>query len=347
MTKKLFALALISAASAASAQTSLNLYGLVDASVESVRAGSTNLTRVSSSNLASSRFGLKGVEDLGGGLSAKFVLESAVTVDTGANGGGSTRFFDRAAWVGLSGGFGELRLGRQDSSIGLLAGNSSILGAQAYDDFKIAKTVAGDKYRRIDNAITYVLPTLVAGFSAQVQYSPQAGTSDVVGTEAANNRTGRTYGLNVQYTAGAFGAGLGYLVADANNIGPKDKAALAYVSYDFTDAKLTGYYNRSAGHLGLAGARYLYGMRLDVPMGDAFTLQTSVSRASEWQYVRDNADATIVSLKGVYSLSKRTSIYALATTVSNDDNSAIAVGGLTGVAGERSSGLAVGVSHKF
>jgi GBP family porin len=139
MKKTLLALAAIAASSAAFAQSSVTLYGVVDASLESVK-GDDTVTRVSSDNLASSRLGFKGTEDLGNGLKANFVLESNMKMDTGANGGGSTRFFDRAAWVGVAGGFGELRLGRQDTSIGLLAGNSSILGAQGYDDLKIAKT---------------------------------------------------------------------------------------------------------------------------------------------------------------------------------------------------------------
>lgn len=341
MNKKLFALAIVSAASAASAQSSLTLYGVVDASVESVKAGST-VTRVSSDNLASSRFGLMGTEDLGGGLKANFVLESPVGVDTGTGGKSGGSFWDRQAWVGIGGGFGELRLGRTDSSIGALAGNSSILGAQSYDDFKAAKTLAADKYRRVDNSITYVLPKLVNGLSAQVQYSTKA-----VGSEIAGDKTGRLYGLNVQYAAGAFGAGAAYLEAKANNADAKEKSALAYLSYDFTGAKVTGYYNRNASGVGLTGARELFGARLDVPLGNAFAMQASVSRARDWNDVRNDADATIVALKGIYNLSKRTSIYALATTVSNDDASAIAVGGVAGVAGERSSGLAVGVSHKF
>ncbi len=341
MNKKLFALAIVSAASAASAQSSLTLYGVVDASVESVKAGST-VTRVSSDNLASSRFGLMGTEDLGGGLKANFVLESPVGVDTGTGGKSGGSFWDRQAWVGIGGGFGELRLGRTDSSIGALAGNSSILGAQSYDDFKAAKTLAADKYRRVDNSITYVLPKLVNGLSAQVQYSTKA-----VGSEIAGDKTGRLYGLNVQYAAGAFGAGAAYLEAKANNADAKEKSALAYLSYDFTGAKVTGYYNRNASGVGLTGARELFGARLDVPLGNAFAMQASVSRARDWNDVRNDADATIVALKGIYNLSKRTSVYALATTVSNDDASAIAVGGLNGVAGERSSGLAVGVSHKF
>lgn len=340
MNKKLFALALVSAASAASAQSSVTLYGLVDASVESIKTNGSVL-RVSSDNLAASRFGLKGTEDLGSGLKAIFNIEASLKTDTGA--ADTSRFFGRQAWVGLNGGFGELRLGRTDSSIGALAGSSSILGAQDYDDFKIAGTLAAVKYRRVDNSITYALPKLVTGLSAQVQYSTRAS-----GLEVGGDKTGQLYGLNVQYAAGAFGAGAAYLEAKANNAGAKEKSALAYLSYDFTAAKLTGYYNRNASGVGLAGARELYGARLDLPLGNAFAMQASVSRARDWADVRNDADATIVALKGIYSLSKRTSVYALATTVSNDDKSAIAVGsGVTGVAGERSSGLALGVTHKF
>ncbi|MEJ5897409.1 porin [Aquabacterium sp. G14] len=340
MNKKLFALAIISAASAASAQSSLTLYGVVDASVESIKADDS-VTRVSSDNLASSRFGLKGTEDLGGGLKALFNLEASLKTDTGA--ADSTRFFGRQAWVGLSGGFGELRLGRTDSSIGALAGNTGILGAQDYDDFKIAKTLAGDKYRRVDNSITYFLPKLVNGLTAQVQYSAQFN-----GSEIAGNKTGRLYGLNAQYAAGGFGAGAAYLEAKTNNVGGKDKSALAYLSYDFSVAKVTGYYNRNASAT-LEGARELFGARFDVPLGNAFALQASVSRARDYGDERTDADSTIVALKGIYSLSKRTSVYALATTVSNGDNANIKVGSSapTLTDGERASGFALGVSHKF
>lgn len=192
-----------------------------------------------------------------------------------------------------------------------------------------------------------MLPKLVNGLSAQVQYSAAADSTVPSNGETAGNKLGRLYGLNVQYAAGGFGAGAAYLEAKADNAGAKEKSALAYLSYDFTAAKVTGYYNRNASGAGLTGARELFGARLDVPLGNAFALQASVSRARDWNDVRNDADATIVALKGIYSLSKRTSVYVLATTVSNDDNSAIAVGGLTGVAGERSSGLAVGMSHKF
>lgn len=355
MKKTLLALAAIAASSAAFAQSSVTLYGVVDASVENVKGTSGSdktATRVSSDNLMTSRFGLKGTEDLGGGLKTNFALESAIKVDTGANGGGTTRFFDRAAWVGLAGGFGEVRLGRIDSSIGLLAGNSAILGAQAYDDLKIAKTFSGDTYRRVDNAVTYLLPQFVTGLTAQVQYSTKND-----GAEAGGTKTGRNVGLNVQYAAGAFGAGLGYINAyrddtlgTASTI--KDNGLLAYASYDFGLAKLTAYGEQDTRDRA-AKSLQLYGARVDVPVTQAFAVQASLSRVKNQSLsntdVRDD-NANIFALKGVYALSKRTSVYALYTAVNNGDGMSKTIGGDdmgTAFNGKNAHGVAFGLAHKF
>mgnify|MGYP003503271804 FL=1 len=343
MKKTLLALAAIAASSAAFAQSSVTLYGVVDASLESVK-GDDTVTRVSSDNLASSRLGFKGTEDLGNGLKANFVLESNMKMDTGANGGGSTRFFDRAAWVGVAGGFGELRLGRQDTSIGLLAGNSSILGAQGYDDLKIAKTFSGDGYRRTDNAITYILPKFVDGLSAQVQYSTAAGSSGTVGTEN-NDKIGSHYGLSVQYAASGFSAGLGYIQAKNSNT-VDDTGLLAYLGYDFGVAKLSGYFEQGKRD-GMAEKLQVLGARVDVPFGKDFKLQASVAQVKDQEMTANNEDdATIIALKGVYALSKRTSVYALFTNVKNDDQVKLNVG--QSVAdGKTARGFAIGLSHKF
>ncbi len=349
MKKTLLALAAIAASSAAFAQSSVTLYGVVDASLESVK-GDDTVTRVSSDNLASSRLGFKGTEDLGNGLKANFVLESNMKMDTGANGGGSTRFFDRAAWVGVAGGFGELRLGRQDTSIGLLAGNSSILGAQGYDDLKIAKTFSGDAYRRTDNAITYILPKFVDGLSAQVQYSTQASGAE------STDKLGSHFGLNVQYAVAGFSAGLGYIDAKEsvkNTTVAKESdgtGVLAYVGYDFGVAKLTGYFEQDKRDLA-AEKLQVVGGRLDVPFGKDFKLQASYSQVKDHSFSKTDTkgdDAKIVALKGVYTLSKRTSVYALFTNVSNDVGSTLALSGATLANGDDSSrGFAVGLSHKF
>lgn len=347
MKKTLIALAAVAASSAALAQSSVTLYGIADVSLESVKNADT-VTRVTSNNHTSSRFGLRGTEDIGGGLKGKFVLESAINVDTGANGGGSTRFFDRAAWLGLEGGFGEIRLGRQDTSIGAIVGNTAIIGAQAYDDLSIVGTFAASSsaFRRTDNAITYVLPKLADGLTAQLQYS-----TDVNGAETADNDAGKHYGLSVQYAAGPIGAGLGYLTAksdaDEDN---KQKAILAYVSYDFGAAKVTGYLNQD-DQTDADKKRKVYGVRVDVPVTDAFKAQVSLSQAKDIGFgATEDNDAKILALKGTYSLSKRTSLYALFTHVSNDDGANLRIGGSDVVrpdAGDSARGLAVGVVHRF
>lgn len=348
MKKTLLALAAIAASSAAFAQSSVSLYGVVDASLESVKGSDTTVSRVSSDNLATSRLGFKGTEDLGGGLKANFVLETALKSDTGAQ-GNSARFFDRAAWAGLAGGFGELRLGRIDSSIGLLAGNTSLLGAQGYDDLRIADTFASNKYRRLDNAVTYLLPTLVKGLSAQVQYSTAAGTSSTAGAEAYGVDTGKTWGFNVAYAADGIVAGLGYVNGKANASGSiKDTGALVYAGYDFSVAKLTGYYNMDKT-TDEAEIRRLVGVRLDVPVSKEFAVQASVAKVKNTTLTTrgDDDNATIVALKGVYSLSKRTAVYGLFTNVNNSDAANLGVASYANTAGNTARGLAVGVSHKF
>src|SRR5690606_18833277 len=141
-----------------SALAQVTVYGLIDLSIENVK-GTDSVTRVSSDNYNSSRLGFRGVEDLGGGLKAKFVLESGLNADTGV-GGSSNRFFRRSSCIGLEGGVGEIRLGRQDSSLGAIVANTSIIGGQPYDEAAIASTFGASAYRRIDNAITYLTPKL-------------------------------------------------------------------------------------------------------------------------------------------------------------------------------------------
>lgn len=93
----LAAIATLSAAGAASAQSSVTVYGRMDASVGSNRVNGVSTTQVFSGNLTTSRIGFRGTEDLGGGLKANFQLESALTVDDGTAGGLQ---FRRASWVG-------------------------------------------------------------------------------------------------------------------------------------------------------------------------------------------------------------------------------------------------------
>ncbi len=348
MKKTLLALAAIAASSASFAQSSVTLYGVVDASLESVK-GEKTVTRVTSGNLATSRLGFKGTEDLGSGMKATFNLEAPVSVDTGASAAAPATFWDRQAWVGVGGGFGELRLGRTDSSIGDIAGN--VLSAQAYDDLKLLGTRGGDSYRRVSNAITYILPTLVPGLSAQLQYSTGTGGATPAG-EVAGSSEGKAYGLSVKYAAGPLSAGLGYLNAKDESAGTavKDKAnaTLVYAGYDFGAAKVTGYYD--AETTGLNSKRFsLLGAKVAVPVAPNFTVIAGLSTARNTEGNPDGSDnVQIITLKAIYDLSKRTAVYGMFTNVNNDTGTNYSVLTSPTVSADKTThGIAVGLRHTF
>lgn len=348
----LAAAALLAVTGSAFAQSSVTLYGLVDLSLESVK-GDSSITRLSSDRYNSSRLGFRGIEDLGGGLKAKFILESGLNADTGVAGSGtgtSARFFSRAAWVGLEGGFGEVRLGRQDSTIGAIAGNTSIIGTQpGYDEATIASTFAGSQYRRLDNAITYVTPKFVEGLQIQLQYSTAAdGLSATNAEVAANSDQGKAWGASATYAAGPFGIGAAYLQAKFNPAGTVDDTSwLAYASFDFGAAKLVGYYTLDERD-NTAEDRTLYGAKVLVPFGNAFKLNVGLAQVKDQSFLANvEDDATILTVEGVYALSKRTELFGLVTHVKNDNQIALAVGGVANSLGNNSRGIAVGVRHSF
>ncbi|MES2945632.1 MAG: porin, partial [Pseudomonadota bacterium] len=109
MKKSLIALAVLAVSGMASAQSTVTLYGLLDTYVGSIKSGGTTQTVVNSGGIQTSRFGFKGSEDLGGGLKANFLLEGGINTDTGASRG---NLFGRQSYVGLSGGFGEVKIGQ-------------------------------------------------------------------------------------------------------------------------------------------------------------------------------------------------------------------------------------------
>ena len=110
MKKTLIAMAVVAASSTAMAQSSVTLFGIVDAALARVSANGISKTGITNSGLNSSRFGMRGTEDLGGGLKAGFHLEGALSNDDGSLG---KLDFRRKSYVTLTGGFGELRIGRE------------------------------------------------------------------------------------------------------------------------------------------------------------------------------------------------------------------------------------------
>ncbi|NML30589.1 porin [Paraburkholderia antibiotica] len=209
-------------ACAAHAQSSVTLYGVIDVGVtyaNNVQTAVTSHGLVGGSQVAlsdgaangaaGSRWGIHGVEDLGGGLAAIFTLESAFTVNNGALGTGGAEF-GRQAFVGLTGHYGTLTLGRQydtytDFVQPLTATGqwSGYMGAQPDDVDSLSNT------SRINSAIKFRTPTY-KGASAAVMYS--------LGGVAGSFTQNQVFSIGAGYSQGPLTAAVGYLNARDPNI---------------------------------------------------------------------------------------------------------------------------------
>lgn len=303
MKKSLIALAVL-ASTGAMAQSSVTLYGIVDVNLQSSKIdGGVRQTALESGGVSGSRFGLKGSEDLGGGLKANFLLESGFNADDGSS-RTSGSLFDRQAYVGFSGGFGEIQLGNTWTPLDDIHGNAnavfdSILSPTAYIQ---AGYVASPK-----NQIKYISPSF-GGLTGTVSYA--LGENKTATTSAKN-----VFGLNVQYAAGPLYVGYGYQndkKSDAvatGGTGVTTKHNLLNATYDLGVAKLlasyrnvknpdTGYEKENTVQVGV-----------DIPVGASLVVSTGYARAkSEAAGVAD-LTTNGFAIGASYSLSKRTSVY--------------------------------------
>ncbi|WP_050465343.1 porin [Herbaspirillum autotrophicum] len=211
MRKSLLALAVIgSFASVAHAQSSVTIYGIIDASVSynskvatGVGAATGNRAGIDSGAINGSRIGFKGSEDLGGGLKALFNLENGFNVDT-ATAAQNGQLFGRTATLGLSGNFGTVLLGRQKDFLDDLAANTSVADFGGLISNVHAKDLDRTNGERVNNSIRYNTPN-VNGFYGSLIYG--------FGEQAGSTSTGQSYGIGGAYANGPFNIGLAYFQA--------------------------------------------------------------------------------------------------------------------------------------
>ncbi|HYD60741.1 MAG TPA: porin [Noviherbaspirillum sp.] len=328
MEKKILAAALLSAiATGVSAQSNVTIYGVLDVGISREDNGSAagSVWRMDNGILSGSRLGFKGSEDLGGGLKANFVLENGYSVDAGTLGNGG-RLFGRQANVGLSGSFGEVKLGRQYNSLYKVI--------DAFEPFETG--LAGDASRlintygtRMDNAISYALPKL-NGVFGEVVYA----FGEVPGDMSAARQTG----LNAGYRGGPLAVALAYH-NQANATGTDNaKTTLLAGTYDAGLAKAHLMYgvNKGTGTLDTRDA--LIGVT--VPVASGTVIADYIRKSDKF---RANADADQVAVGYVHPLSKRTTLYTSYAHMSNEAAAAYNVA----AAGRSGKLFNVGVRHRF
>lgn len=343
MKRSLLLLALASmGASTAMAQSSVTLYGRVNTTVESQNdvAAEGRLTVMQNN---SSRWGLKGSEDLGGGIKANFKLESGFASDTGASGGGG--IFARESWVGLSGGFGEFKMGNLTPVTALYYATSDYIGMHNHetgtssDAFYIG---AGNPR----NALSYKTPSL-GGAAIELQYGLKetkdkakkdtfvlVGTYEVggfylgggfssgpSGFEGYASEKGREYGIAALYAVGPVAFGTSFIRNELKD--PSNGAILVQGKAKRDAFRVSGMYSIGSSELHLN-----VGFAGKLKAGD-----TSFEDTEAIQY----------TVGYNYNLSKRTKVYAFYSAVSNKENAAYN----TYEDGKDPSYLAVGVRHNF
>ena len=326
----------------AAAQSSVSLYGVVDLGLRQVKNGDAGAFSVSSNGNNTSRIGVKGTEDLGGGLKAGFQLESGLNPDTGTA-SDATRFWNRRSTLSLIGSFGELRVGR-DYSVTYLGYEDydvwSDIGLSSVSKFDSSLGTARDTAVRSDNQVAYFTPGTLGGFYGRLGFAPSEGTD---GKRYAAARVGYAKGpLDVSATVGQTTVA----PVDGQN---KFKTFEVGASYDFGMAKVSSYYTQSKW-LDLKVANAYIG--LQVPVGGGLVrasyLDSNLSGHTHAGVRTDANDAHQLAVGYLYNLTRRTALYTNVVHVANKGSSAIAVDkNPTLLAGHNSTGYEVGMRHSF
>ena len=283
MKKTLVAVAAL-AASAAFAQSSVTLYGVADAYVGVEKlGGGKNQAVVQDGGLSPSRLGVSVKEDLGAGLSAFAVIERGHNLDTGAGAG------TRKSVVGLSGDFGSVSLGQQDTPLADVV--LGFVDAQGEGAFSAVSASA-----KFTPAGGYALNGAARGFANSVRYdTPNFDGFSAAAQVASSEVGGRDYAFNVTYANGPLGAAFAYQNDNRNAA----KTAVVGGYYDFGAAKLNLGYSRES----VAGTKE-FSAGVTVPV-DAFTFVGQVANTKV-----GGVKSLAFGLEGRYALSKRTTGYA-------------------------------------
>lgn len=309
MKRSLLMFALLSSfGGAAMAQTNVTIYGLADLGIDFQSGGPAGrVIKLSSGITTGSRLGFRGTEDLGGGLSAQFLLESGFAMDTGASTQGGL-LFGRQIYVGLGNSFGTVTMGRQYTSV-----NNTLCGEIDPFNCGLAGTASnlmsvggtptnGGSGSRTNNALKYAIPT-IGGLSGDIVYG--------FGEVAGNSSAARTYGGSLAYKQGAL-----TLVLAHNNV--NDATATNSAKVTFAGGKYD--FGVAAVRAGVAVNKGAFSGGTNVPQPDSRDYIVGVSvpfGAGTFlaSYIKKNDltatdnDASQIGIGYLYSLSKRTTLY--------------------------------------
>jgi predicted porin len=342
-----------SLAAPASAQTAANvtLYGVMDEFITHIKPEGTNpVTRLDSSGLLASRWGVRGREDLGGGLAANFTLEYGLNADTGTQ-ADANRGLNRQTWVGLSGGWGEFRAGRQNTPQFYMNGK--------FDAFNGATQASGwnnvtGTAPRVDDSIGYMTPAY-ANVKAQVLYARGAiGGAPI----AAETRANRNIHAAVEYEVPQAYVGANYETIDNATLTYTQRRVGLGASYAVTSAwRIFGAYGRETRSDGTL-KQNLYAISAGWQVTPVSNLAFGYFKLADDVSGAGHGDADQVSILYRHFLSKRTTVYtALSRLQQHGTRNNLSLGGAavvaagarptTPVGGGKIDAFQLGITHSF
>lgn len=342
----------------------MTMYGVVDSGVEYInKVGPTGvgLVRVPSNTASSpSRWGLRGSEDLGRGLRANFTLESGFGADTGTLGQGG-RMFGRQSHVGLSGPWGSVAIGHQYTMLFWSMLDADVLGPNVFGSGSL------DSYfpnARSSNAISY--RGTFSGLTLGAHYSfgrdpmnagPSPAGTNCAGESTADSNACRAWSLMVKYDSPSWGVAA---VLDRQNGGPGAFGGLTSSQLHDTRAMVNGYYKFNKFKLGAGFMRRDNEGNVPTPKSDllfvgaTYNVTPKFAVDGEWfrlDFKNGPNKANLLVLRGTYSFTKRSAVYASLGHISNNGTLAFSLSagapGSAPLEGGSQSGLMLGIRHNF
>ena len=338
----------------AAAQSNVTLYGMVDMGLVRESGGVADVTRLTSGVASGSRLGVKGREDLGGGMAAVFLLENGFQSDTGALGQGGL-LFGRQAYAGLQSNAGTVTLGRQYTPQYMAIATIDPFNSGTAGDSKNLMMATGNASSRMDNSVKYSSP-VIQGFNVELVVS--------AGEVARDNGAGRQLGGSAAYAGGPWAVRLAYHHRDNDTAALRDagsaRNAVLTALYDAGWFKAHVAYGVDQG-LNSALARNLnnpFGAAVaPVPSTDSNVLLLGLTvpqGVGTWlaSYIRKNdktafnQDAQQLAAGYRHALSRRTDLYGVLAWIRNRNGAGYTVGSaIEGGSGNRAVNL--GVRHSF
>ena len=347
MKKHILAIAVASALPAIAVAQNVTISGVIDTGFQSYDNGTDTYLKSFDHGLSTSRLVFSGSEDLGGGLKASFTLDMRVNPTTGTQSGTTGSSFNRGAFVGLSGGFGTIQLGQNDTTINQdidsKTSQAANFGLSASIGAGTAPTATnGELGSDVANVIRYISPRISG---VQVEVGFQSGNGSAATSDAKTD----VLDITASYEEGPLGIYVGRADSDGTTAGTARTSTAFGAKYDLGVVSI-GAFTRKAEMNGNVGDITINQASARMPLGDGLALHGVYATGK----IKDvnNGKGSGFSVGVTKALSKRTTVYGMFTEVDSKSGASFSMPGLNGGSSTAAVGVdpkavTLGISHTF